>query len=382
MTKKDILFLTWKDSKHPNAWWAEKVVYEYAKWLVKLWHNVTWLSSGFEWGKNEEVIDWIKIIRIYSIKTIYFFAWIWYRKYIKNNNVDIIIDEAWWLPLFSPFFARNKKIFFMAHHIWDKEWDLAFVKPLNYIWKYIMKKIFRVYKNKKTITVSDSTKDELVDDLWFKSENIKVIENALDIKPIEKINFTKKENSIIFLGRLMPMKRVEDAIKAFVDFITHPNTLLLEERWQEKEYELNIVWVAQDKKYVESLYKLVKELKLEDKIHFVWYSKEIFDKYLEISKVMLVPSYKEWFWLIVLEANAYWLPVVWYDVAWLRDSIVEWVNWYKVSPWNYSQMWKKLSQVLENENDYKELSNKSLDHVKWLESWKDKVNDLEKFISS
>ena len=369
MIKKDILFLTWKDLKHPNKWWAEKVIYEYAKNLVNLWHNVTWLSSWFEWWESEEVINGIRIIRIYSIKTIYFLAWKWYKNYIKTNNVDIIIDEAGWLPLFSPYFAKNKKIFFMAHHIWDKEWDLAFIKPLNYIWKYIMKKIFKVYENHKTITVSDSTKNELVLDLWFKSENIKVIENALDIKPIENIDFSKKKNSIIFLGRLMPMKRVEDAIKAFAEF--HKSN---------SEYKLNIVWVAQDKKYTEGLHGLVKGLNLKDSINFVWYNKEIFDKYLEISKVMLVPSYKEWFWLIVLEANAYGLPVVWYDVAWLRDSIKDWINWYKVWSWDYKSMWNKLSEIVNNQKEYKKLSENSLNHVKWLDDWKEKVKELEEFI--
>ncbi len=379
MSKKDILFLTWKDLKHPNKWWAEKVIYEYAKWLVKLGYNVTWLSSGFKWWKTKELIDGIKVIRIYSIKTIYFLAWKWYRNYIKTNNVDIIIDEAGWLPLFSPFFEKKKKIFFMVHHIWDKEWDLAFVKPLNYIWKYIMKKIFRIYKNYKTITVSDSTKNELVSELWFKLENINVIENALDIKPIENINFTKKENSIIFLGRLMPMKRVEDAIKAFAEFYRSHLTSPIRKRI-EQNYELNIVWVAQDEKYVEGLYELVKELNLVDSVNFVWYSKDIFDKYLEISKVMLVPSYKEWFWLIVLEANAYGLPVVWYDVAWLRDSIKEWVNWFKVKSWNYNSMWNKLVDIVNNEDKYKILAKKSLSHVKWLKWWKEKIIELENFI--
>jgi len=369
MIKKNILFLTWKDLKHPNKWWAEKVIYEYAKNLVKLWHNVTWLASGFDWAKKEEIIDQIKIIRIYSIKTIYFLAWKWYKNYIKNNKVDIIIDEAGWIPLFSPFYAKDKKIFFMVHHIWDKEWDFAFPKIIAQIWKFVMKKIFQIYKNYPTIAVSNSTKNELINDLWFKSENIKVIENALDLEPIKKIDFSKKKNSIIFLGRLMPMKRVEDAIKWFTEFYKNNST-----------YELNIVWVEQDKEYTKKLKEIVEKLKLKDKINFVWYNKEIFEKYLEISKIMLVPSYKEGFWLIVFEWNAYWLPIIWYDVAGLRDSIKEWKNGFKVANWDYKSMWKKLWEVLKNEEKYKKLAEWSLEYVKWLDSWEEKVKDLEKFI--
>jgi len=107
--KKNILFLTWKDIKHPNAWWAEKVIYEYCKNLVKFWHNIVWFASWFDWAKSEEIIDWIKIIRKYTINNIYFKAWKWYKYFIKNNEVDIVIDEAWWIPFFSPFYVKNKK---------------------------------------------------------------------------------------------------------------------------------------------------------------------------------------------------------------------------------------------------------------------------------
>ncbi len=366
----DILFLTWKDLKHPNKWWAEKVVHEYAKWLVAKWYSVTWLSSGFPWWKSEEIIDSIKIVRIYNINTIYFFAFIWYKKYIKTNNVDIIIDEAWWIPFFSPFYGKTKKIFFLVHHIWDKEWDFAFPFPINKIWKFIMKKILQIYKNIPTITVSDSTKNELVKDLWFNENNINVIENALDLKPISEIPFDKKEKSILFLWRLMPMKRVEDAIKAFSEF-----------HKKDPSYILNIVWVEQDKKYTAKLKDLVKSLNLEENILFVWFNTEIFKKYLQISKLMFVSSYKEGFWLIVLEWNAYWIPVVAYNVAWLRDSVKDSKNWYLVADWDYKSMWEKAYEILQNDDNYKNIANSSLEYTKNLESWKDKVDKLERIIS-
>jgi len=359
--KKNILFLTWKDIKHPNKWWAEKVICEYAKWLVKLGHNVTWFWYEFPWFKEEEIIDWIKIIRKFTLKNSYFL----FPKYYKQNlfwKYDLIIDEAGWLPFLSPRFIKDTPIIFLAHHIWDKEWDFAYPWPINKIWKQVYYWMYKQYKNIPTITVSDSTKFELIEKFWFKEDNIKVIENALDLKPIEKIDFSKKKNSIIFLGRLMPMKRVEDAIKWFAEFIKSYSILGEEDQGQ---YKLVIVWIPQDKKYTEKLHKLVEKLNLLDKVKFVWFNKGIFEESLEKSKVMLVPSYKEWFWLIVLEWNAYWLPVVAYDVAWLRDSVKEWINWFKVPDWDYKAMWKKLNEILESEENYKNLAEKSLKYVKW-----------------
>jgi glycosyltransferase involved in cell wall biosynthesis len=67
--------------------------------------------------------------------------------------------------------------------------------------------------------VSNSTKQELISKFGFKKENIEVIENACDLIPIQEVDFTQKQNKILFLGRLMPIKRVEHAILAFYNFI-------------------------------------------------------------------------------------------------------------------------------------------------------------------
>jgi hypothetical protein len=56
-------------------------------------------------------------VRKYSINTIYFFAWKWYKEFIKTHPVDIIIDEAGGIPLLSPLYAKNTPIYFLIHHI-------------------------------------------------------------------------------------------------------------------------------------------------------------------------------------------------------------------------------------------------------------------------
>lgn len=369
-----ILFLTWKDIKHPYAWWAEKVIFEYAKWLVKKWHQVTWFWYSFKWSKKNEIIDWINIIRKFNLYTSYFL----FKSYYKKNlswKYDLIVDEAWWLPLLSVKFEKNIPIVFFAHHIWDKEWDYSYIFPLNVIWKKIYYFLYRQYKKVKTITVSESTKNELIEKFDFKKENIKVIENACDEIPLEKIDFSKKENSILFLGRLMPIKRAEHAILAFDYFIKQDKKF--------QNYKLDIVWNNQDKKYVLSLKKLVKELKIEKNINFLWHmERKNYKNYVVSKKVIIVPSMKEWFWLIVLEANSYWLPAIWYDVWGLRDSIKDGVNWYIVSDWDYLAIWEKLVKMFWNDEKYMSLSKKSLEYVKTLDNWDNKVDKFEWYLKS
>ena len=366
---KKILFLSWKDIKHPEVWWAEVVLWNYIKRLKDKWYDITWVWSNFEGWQKEEIIDSIKIIRIWSINNIYFKFYKYYKKHLKWE-FDLIIDEAGWMPLFSPLFEKKVPIIFLIHHISDIEWDFKYIFPLNKIWKFIYRKIIKIYRRKYTITVSKSTKDELVDKYGFDKNKVFEIENALDIDTNHNININKKNNEILFFGRLMPMKRVEHAILAFKYFISK----------SESKYKLNIIWPTWDNNYFNSLKKLVKKLNIEKCVIFNrWLKLE--DRYkISKNKVMLFPSYKEWYWLVVLEANVYWIPAIWYDVWWVKDSIKEGINWYKIKNHDFEAMWEKLYNILENKEKYNKLVKSSYNHVKNHNTWWENTNKFEKII--
>lgn len=362
-----ILFLTWKDIQHPRRWWAEVVIYEYAKRLIWDWHTVTWLGSWFSWGKSEEIIDGIHIVRKYSINTIYFFAWKWYKSFIKNNPIDIIIDEAGGIPLLSPLYEKQIPIYFFIHHIGDHEYETSFSFPFNKIFKKFVFWTFSLYKKLPTITVSNSTAQELKERFHF--ENISIVENATHLKPIEQINWKKKKKEIVFLGRLTPMKRTDHAIQAFV---------LLSKK--DPDYTLNIIWNPQDKEYYKELQTLVENLKIQEKVNFLWYSKEIVDTYLLRAEVLLVPSVKEWYGLIVLEWNCFWLPVLAYDTAGLRDSVRDGKNWLLIEDGNYQQMWEILYELVNNTEKLKNISLSSLEFIKEFGWWDERYKEFKKII--
>lgn len=364
-----ILFLTRKDSKHPFAGGAEKVIHEYAKGLVQLGHQVTWFAYNFPDGKEKDQYDGIEIIRKFSLKTTYFLFPSFYKKHFKGKY-DIIIDEAGGLPLLSPLYEKKTPIIFLAHHVGDKERDYNYPWPLSVIGKSIYYQFFKVYKNKLTITVSQSTKEELIQKFGFKEPNINVIENVCDITPLSKLDFGAKEDKILFLGRLMPIKRAEDAIKAFAYFIKS-NPIF-------SHYILDIVGNNQDKKYVQKLKATAEAYDVSKNVNFCWFiERSAFQSFISRHKLMLVPSMKEGFWLIVLEGNSYGLPVIGYDVPGLRDSIQEGVNGYKVGDGDYQAMWKKIIDLLENDDKLYNFSKQALNHVKSLPNRAEQVKKVE-----
>lgn len=340
---------------------------EYAKRLVCEWHTVTWFASWFDGALTEESIDGINIIRKFSINSIYFLAWKWYKEFNQNNTIDIIIDEAGWIPLLSPLYEKNIPIYFFIHHIGEKEYDDFMFFPFNTLLKKFVFWSFNQYKHLPTITVSNSTKQELEEKFNFK--NVHVIENATDIVPIKTIDFTSKRDEIVFLGRLTPMKRVDHAILAFEIFHkSHPS------------YHLNIIWGKQDIEYFKKLEELITNKNLQQFVHFHSYSPENVQKYLTRAKVMLVPSTKEGFGLIVLEWNACWLPVIGYDVPGIRDSIKDWVNGYLIEDNNYSKIAEKISNMLSDDNEYKKISDSSLTYIQNLGWWDERYKEFKNII--
>lgn len=375
---KNILFLTWKDIKHPDKWWAEIIIYKYMRWLVKKWYNVVWFASWFDNWIENEIVDWIKIIRRYNINNIYFNTFKWYLEYKKNNKIDLIIDEAWGIPLLSPLYEKKIPIIFFIHHIWDKEWDNKFLFPINKLFKFFFNQILKLYKNNTTICVSQSTKDELIKNHLFKKDLVNVIENICDIKPIQNIDFNSKTNSILFIWRLMPIKRVEDSIlafKYFCDIAKHKNF--------NENYVLNIIWNNQDKKYFNKLKKIVIDLNIVEKVNFLWkINNNEFENTVNKNKILLVSSFKEWFWLVVHEWNCFWIPAIWYKVCGLRDSIKDWINWFLVEDWNYKKMWEKIYELVLDNEKFKKISNSSLEYVKSLPNWDIKIGIFEKIIQN
>ena len=366
-----ILFLTWKDIHHPNAGGAERIMYEYACRLVRRWHTVTWFASAFRWGERETYIEGIHVIRRYTVNTLWMFAWLWYLSFRRKNPVDIIIDEAGGWPNMTPLFVKKDRLFFFVHHIGDGEFR-------EHPWiigqwaRCIYRLLFRFYRHVRCITISRSTRDELTASFWYREENITIIENTTEITPIERIDFSVKTHDFLFLWRLTPIKRPDHAIRAFASIRTS----------LPPDAHLHIIGKHQDTSYSVSLHALVKSLDIVDRVIFHGFLEhDAFLALMDTSRAILVPSEKEWYGLIVLEANAHGLPAIAYDVPGLRDSVKPWVNGVLIRDHDIEGVWRAMQDMIENEEKYRILSESSLEYRKHLPTWDDLTDRLEKLIT-
>lgn len=311
----NILVFSWRGPGHPNAGGAEIVTHEHAKAWVKAGHKVTLFTSNFDGGKKQEVIDGVNIIRRGSqIFGVHWQAFKWYL--FKNHpKFDLVVDQFHGIPFFTPLYVREKKLGFI-HEVTKEVWKLnPWPKPFNLI-PYIVGTLFEplvfnlLYKNIPFMTVSNSTRKDL-EDWGIERKNIFIVHNGVSSKPLKGIKDKEKKTTITYLGAISKDKGIEDALKVF--------SLLKQEN---NDFQFWIIGKS-DVDYLSYLNKQAKNLGIEGNIKFWGYvSEDKKNNLLARSYLLISPSIREGWGLVVIEAARMGTPSVGYDVAGLRDSII------------------------------------------------------------
>ena len=372
----NILILSWRGPGHPHAGGAEESTHQHAKGWVKAGHSVTLFTSYYFGAKNEEIIDGVKIIRQGSqILGVHLKAFIWYV-FGDHQKYDLIIDQFHGIPFFTPLYIREKKLAFI-HEVTKEVWNLnPWQYPLNLLPAIIgtifEPLIFKVlYKKIPFMTVSSSTEKDLTD--WgIPKKSITVIHNGFNNPDYFK-NKKESKKTVIYLGALSKDKGIEDALIALRD---------LYESYRNIQF-----WVVGkgEEHQLEYLKKKIRILGIEKVTFFFGFVSEK-EKYDLLSRahILINPSVREGWGLVVIEAASVGTPTVAYNVAGLRDSVVNGKTGLLCDS-NPKALTDKIQYLLNNKKLYQYLSVNCLKRSKefsWEKSVKQSLKLLETISSS
>lgn len=295
-----ILWFNWRDIKNPEAGGAEVLTHEVTKRLSDKGHDITVFTSQFSNSLKTEEIDKVKIIRNGGKYSVYNKAKDHYNDY--KHNYDIVIDEINTRPFLTPKFVKEKPIFALFHQLAADFWFYETRFPINYIgYYYLEKKWLSYYKDITTLTVSNSSRNDLVA-LGFKK--VFIIPEGVSISPLSELKQKESNPVIVYLGRLKKAKLPHHAIQAFAMIkLEIPNAKM---------------WVIGDG-YMRR--KLESGLDLDDVTFFGAIRDDLKYDLLSKAHLVLVPSIREGWGLVVTESNAMGTPAVAYNVPGLRDSV-------------------------------------------------------------
>ena len=306
-----VLWFTWKDLSHPLAGGAEVVNQELAKRLVDDGHEVTFIVGGYKDGEaKEKHKDGYKIIRVGNRMTVYWHAYRYYKKNLKGW-ADLAIDEVNTIPFFAKFYVDEPNLLFI-HMLCRKIWFYHLPQPLSSI-GYLLEPLYlQLLSNQSVITVSESTKRDLIR-VGFKKQTITIISEGTHAPRLNKLpaaSSKQEKPTLLSLGAMRPMKRTLDQIKAF-------------ELAKAKTPELQF-WIAGDSsdRYGKKVLKAIQNSKYaKDITYHGQISPAAKWKLMRQSYCILVTSIKEGWGLVVTEAASQGTPAVVYNVDGLRDSV-------------------------------------------------------------
>lgn len=298
--KMKILIFNLRDIKNPSSGGAEVFTHEVAKRLVQNGNKVTMIVSNFKNGKKNEILDGIEIIRLGNMFTVHFLAKIYYNRNLKERY-DVIIDEYTFKPFLTPNYVKEPVIF-LAHELAREKYFYELPPIISHIfYYYIEPNWLKCYSTVPTITVSQSTKEDLAK---FGVNNVFVVPEGIKFTPLKTLPEKEESLTLLFVGLLKKANLVDHTIESF--------KLIKEEIPDVK------LWIVGRGSELQTLQKL----KEGYKITLFGYVDE--EKKLELmgrAHILLVPAIREGWGLVVTEANACGTPAIGYNVNGLRDSI-------------------------------------------------------------
>lgn len=347
-----IVWLSWKDIKHPLAGGAEKITHELAKRLSADGHDFTLITSRPKGFKKLEITDGYRIEREGGRLTVYFKAWRNYRK--NHKNADLVIEEVNTLPFLTQFYVKNRRYVFF-HQLARQIWFYQMVFPISLI-GYLLEPIYLwTMRKNKIITVSNSTKKDILR-FGFSAKDISIISEGTDIEPVKNPNRIKKYKNptLLSIGAIRPMKRTLHQLKAFE--IAKENIPKL---------KLKIAGDASGK-YGQKVLRCIRRSRYAKDIDYLGrvnrdQKKELMQK----CHLLLVTSVKEGWGLIVTEAATQGTPAVAYNVDGLRDSVKDNTTGYLTSFNNSQTLAVKIEDMLNKPASYKNFQKRA-----WLDSQK------------
>lgn len=347
-SKTTILFLSWRDIKSPKKGGAEVYTHEMLKRIDFNKYRVIHISPMFEDGKNEEIIDNIIYLRRGGFLSVIGKA----KKYYKKNkeNIDYVVDQCNTHRFFTKFWVEQEKRIFFIHQLTREIWFINMRFPFNIIGYITEVPFLRLSKRDATITVSNSTKQDLID-IGFEENKVRILPEGIEFNHWKRAEFLKKEAVLtyIYVGRFANYKGIDATIQAFAQV-----------KRNHKDAKLWIVGKKNDQYIKEKLTPIFNENNISfgnenqnnDVTFFGFVSDEKKLELMSKSHALIFPSIREGWGLIVTEAAAVGTPSIVYNSPGIVDAVDYGKAGYLCEDNTVDNIVKLMKRVVERPNEY------------------------------
>ena len=131
----------------------------------------------------------------------------------RTGPRDALVEIWNGMPFFSPIWARGPRLTFL-HHVHGSMWNMVLPPNLANIGENIERRLAPpVYRRSRIVTLSESSKADMVDQLGFRPERVAVVPPGIDDR-FSPGGERSPTPLVLAVGRLMPAKRFGALIHA------------------------------------------------------------------------------------------------------------------------------------------------------------------------
>ena len=297
-----ILFVAWKDQANPDAGGSEVVVDELAQGLMERGHEVALVAGGPVGQRPYRVVGNGGRYSQYLTAP--------YRYAREFRDYDLVVDVVNGMPFFSPLWRRGPRVC-MLFHVHGEQWDRYFPPLVARTFRRVESQgVPLVYRHTRFVTISRSTGTDL-EALGIPGEAITVMDLGATVASTDGPVLRSDEPQFLYLGRMATNKRID---------------LLLEHWRRVRPLTGGTLVLAGDGPDRE---RIAAEVRRGDHAGVVVVGRVSEHRKAELLKsswLLLHPAEREGWGLTIVEAAQCATPAVAYDVAGVRDAIVDGVT--------------------------------------------------------
>jgi glycosyltransferase involved in cell wall biosynthesis len=291
---RHVVVLSWRDTGNPEAGGAERYLDHVVRGLVDRGCRVTVFTARYPGAPEDEVEDGVRYVRRGSKVTVYATG-MWLLLTGRLGRPDLVLDVQNGLPFFTPLVTR-KPVVVLVHHVHREQWPIVYPGLMGRVGWFLERRVApALYRGHEYVAVSRATRADLVS-LGVRENDVVVVHNGAE--PARRTTGEVASFPMIcVVGRLVPHKRVELAIDAVAALAPELPDLRLH--------------VVGDGWWRSRLHEHVEARGITDRVVFEGHvSAERLHRVYEESWLMLLPSVKEGWGLVVGEAGQHATPTI------------------------------------------------------------------------
>jgi len=303
--------LAWRDLDDVEAGGSEVHAAEIARLWAEAGVEVTMRTSYAQGHPPEEVRDGYRVIRRAGRYLVFPRAAL-AEASGRHGPRDGLVEIWNGMPFLSPLWDRGPRVVWL-HHVHGEMWRMVLPPNLARLGDLIESRLAPpLYRRTRVITLSQSSKREMVAKLGFRDDRVDVVPPGIDPK-FQPGGERSPEPLVVAVGRLVPVKHFDVMIRTVARV-----------RESQPDARLTIVGEGFERPNLDAL---VRELDAEDWVTFAGRvgDDELIDLYRRAWVVASASSHEGW-GMTITEAAACGTPAVATRISGHEDAVEEGVG--------------------------------------------------------